>query len=273
MPIEMTRRRGGRRVGRALACCSCILQPMGPNSARQPPPSLPAATYWRRRFIALLVGMSVLALVAWALSGALDASKAADGAAGHRPPHKTASDRPATSSSHSASDSTTSATQTPAASKSSTAAPHPSTSSTTTTPDKATTTKKARTPVCRTGAVVLSLFSSQGSYATGEDAQLEIDVVSTETQNCNFDVGAGHLILKISAGTRTVWTSAQCAEGATSLITTLHRGVPTRVAMTWNGRRSSVGCPVPGAAAGQGSYTAVATDGTLRSNAVSFRLG
>jgi hypothetical protein len=120
---------------------------------------------------------------------------------------------------------------------------------------------------------VLSLFSNQGSYAAGQDAQLEIDVVSTEVQNCNFDVGAGHLVLQISKGSRIVWTSKQCAEGAASLITTLHRGVPTRVPMTWNGRRSSAGCPVPGPRAGRGSYTAVALDGTLNSNAVNFRLG
>jgi hypothetical protein len=81
------------------------------------------------------------------------------------------------------------------------------------------------------------------------------------------------VVLQISKGTAIVWTSAQCAEGEASLIATLHRGVPTIVPMTWTGRHSSAGCPVPGTQAGRGSYTAVAIDGTLRSTAVNFRLG
>jgi hypothetical protein len=251
----------GRRVEPALACCSCILQAMGLNSVRDPPP-LPAATYWRRRFVALLAGMSVLALIAWALSGAVDATRAAGGSSTHRPPHKSVITPPASSPNPSSS---TSASKKPTARKT----PHPSSSTTT----KTTAGNTGRTPLCSPGYVVLSLFSSQGSYATGQDAQLQIDVVSTAKRSCNFDVGARHVVLQISKGTRLVWSSAQCAEGEASLIATLHRGVPTIVPMTWTGRRSSAGCPVPGAQAGRGSYTAVAVDGTLRSNAVNFRLG
>jgi hypothetical protein len=247
---------------------------MGPKPGREPPPSLPAATYWRRRFVALLAGMSVLALVAWALSGALDASRAAGGQPAHKPPHsqKSVGTTPATSHdpspSPSAGDRTTSGAKKPAAKKTGTA--HPTTGATTNT---TATGKKRPTPLCPTSAVVLSLFSSQGSYGAGEEAQFQIDVVSTVKEICNFDVGASHLVLQISKGTRIVWTSAQCAEGASSLIATLHRGVPTIVPMTWDGQRSSAGCPVPGAQAGGGNYSAAAVDGALRSNAVSFRLG
>jgi len=31
-----------------------------------------AATYWRRRFLVLVVGLVVLAAIAWAISGVLD---------------------------------------------------------------------------------------------------------------------------------------------------------------------------------------------------------
>jgi hypothetical protein len=255
----------GRRVEPALACRSCILQPMGLNTVREPS-SLPAATYWRRRFIALLAGMSVLALVAWALSGAVNATRAAGGSTTHKPPpHKTVVTPPASSP-----DPSLAASGSPPSSKTPTAqkTPHPSSSNGTSGTDKT----AGRTPVCSPGYVVLSLFSSQGSYSTGQDAQFQIDVVSTAKRSCNFDVGAGHVVLQISKGTQIVWTSAQCAEGEASLIATLHRGVPTIVPMTWTGRRSSAGCPVPGAQAGRGSYTAVATDGTLRSSTVNFRL-
>jgi hypothetical protein len=239
---------------------------MGLNTVREPP-RLPAATYWRRRFIALLAGMSVLALVAWALSGAVDATRAAGGSTTRKPPPHKAVITPPVKSPHQslAASGRPSVSKTPTARKT----PRPSASSTTKATDKI----ARRTPICSPGSVVLSLFSSQGSYSTGQDAQFQIDVVSTAEWSCNFDVGAGHLVLQISKGTQIVWSSAQCAEGEASLIATLHRGVPTVVPMTWTGRRSSAGCPVPGAQAGHGSYAAVATDGTLRSNTVSFRLG
>lgn len=120
---------------------------------------------------------------------------------------------------------------------------------------------------------MLSLFSSQGNYASGQSPQFQIDVVSTASQSCLFDIGAKHVVLEVLAGRKVVWTSAQCAEGTASLIATLHRGVPTIVPMTWDGRRSSPGCPVPGSAARRGTYTAVATDAKLKSNAITFRLG
>lgn len=238
---------------------------MGPNSAR---PGLPAATYWRRRFIALVVGLSVLALVAWAFSGAVGTSRAA-GSPPHSSHHSTPPvTSPATLNSPSGSPSpspSTSPSHNTAAKKKAKPAVKPSTT------HKTASSRRQPQP-CPAGAVVLSLFSSQGSYATGQSPQFQIDVVSTATQSCTFDIGARHVVLQVTAGTKLVWTSAQCAEGSASLITTLHRGVPTVVPMTWNGRRSSPGCPVPGAEAGRGTYTAVAADRALRSNAITFTL-
>jgi hypothetical protein len=241
---------------------------MGPNSDR---PGLPAATYWRRRFIALLVGMSVFALVAWAFSGAVGASRAA-GSPGHSAGHSTPAGTSATArTSPSGSPSpTTSATHRPTAKKKAKPDPAKTTTASKTT-HKATSGRRQPQP-CPAGAVVLSLFSSQGSYATGQSPQFQIDVVSTASQSCTFDIGARHVVLQVAAGPKPVWTSAQCAEGSASLIATLHRGVPTVVPMTWNGRRSSPGCPVPGAVAGRGTYAAIAVDGALKSNAITFTL-
>lgn len=120
---------------------------------------------------------------------------------------------------------------------------------------------------------MLSLFSSQASYPIRQTPEFEVDVVSTARQSCSFDIGAAHVLLKISSGPVRIWTSADCAEGEASLVTMLHRGVPTVVPITWNGQRSAPGCPVPGTAAARGSYTAVASDGQERSNAVVFRIG
>ncbi len=249
---------------------------MGLNSVRQSTPRLPAVTYWRRRFIALVVGMAVLALLAWAFSGALGSSRAAGDSLPRKPTHHAVAGARTPSPSATPTSTPTKQTTKPASRKPDThKSPKPTPSATQASQHpvvhKKTTAKGGLRP-CPAGDVVLSLFSSQGSYATGQTPQFQIDVVSTAADSCTFDIGARHVVLQISQGKNLVWTSAQCAEGTASLIVTLHRGVPTIVPMTWDGRRSSAGCPVPGAAAKKGSYTAQAVDGSLRSNSIAFRL-
>jgi hypothetical protein len=219
-----------------------------------PPERPPTTTYWRRRFITLVLGLSVLALVAWAFSGSLGSPSPVAPVAATKnlksgPTRPVAS--PAVRPSH-----------TTAASPSPSPTPHPHKPGSTV----------GLTP-CPAGAVVLSLFSSQSSYATKQTPEFNVDVVSTAPQACTFDIGSAHVMLRISAGPLPVWSSGQCAEGVSSLVTELHRGVPTVVAIGWNGQHSSPGCPVPGAAAARGSYTAEAFDGPLRSNALSFHIG
>jgi hypothetical protein len=48
---------------------------------RQPLPM----TYWRRRFLALVAGLAVLAVIAWAFSGVLAVGGRAAASAGHAP--------------------------------------------------------------------------------------------------------------------------------------------------------------------------------------------
>jgi hypothetical protein len=214
-----------------------------------------AAVYWRRRFVTLVAGLSALAMVTWAVSAALGGSAlvvsgaATDTVHGSLPrpvPGMAApGTRAARGGGHNGGQ--------PAgyAATVSSGGPQP----------------------CPAGDVVLSLFSGQASYTVRQMPEFEVDVVSTASQTCTFDIGARHIWLQINTGTVRVWTSADCAEGQASLMTELHRGVPTVVAFGWNGQKSGPGCPVPGAAAARGSYTAVASDGTSTSNSLVFRIG
>jgi hypothetical protein len=213
----------------------------------------PATTYWRRRFITLVLAMSVLVLVAWAFSGAVGGSAPANPAATARSLNGGPT-RHATS---------------PAGSASHTTGTSPSPGPTTHGPEPSST---GLLP-CPAGAVVLSLFSGRSSYSAGQTPEFDVDVVSTASQACTFDIGSAHVTLRISAGALPVWTSGECAGGEASLVTELRRGVPTVVSVGWDGRHSTPGCPVPGARAAYGSYTAVAADGSLRSNALVFRIG
>ncbi len=218
------------------------------------PPERPVtATYWRRRFITLVLGLSVLALVAWAFSGFLGGSApAAPAAATKNLPAGPA--RPAAS---------------PAASPTHTAATSPSPGP----PRHGHKGSNVGLLACPAGAIVLSLFSSQSSYSAKQTPEFAVDVVSTAAQACMFDIGLAHVVLRISAGAEAVWNSSECADGEASRVTELRRGVPTVVSIGWDGQHSLPGCAVPRAAAARGGYTAVAADGSLRSNALAFRIG
>ncbi len=131
----------------------------------------------------------------------------------------------------------------------------------------------AALPTCPVADVQLRLSASQPSYSRQEVPEFDIDVLSTASYSCTFDVGARHVLLQISAGAAHVWTSADCAEGLAVRLATLHRGVPDVVQMTWDDEYSSAGCPMPGRAAPSGSYTATATVGLAASNGVMFQIG
>jgi hypothetical protein len=222
---------------------------MGMSTVRQVTPERPApAVYWRRRFVALIAGLSILALITWAFAGALG---------GSAPPGNPAGTK--------AVPGTLPRVSAPAGGRPSVPASH----------GHAVTTASGRYTVraCPAGDVVLSLFSSQASYSVRQTPQFEVDVVSTDSHTCTFDIGARHVLLQITDKRSRIWTSADCAEGQASLVTKLHRGIPTVVPISWDGEHSSPGCPVPGAPAPAGTYTAVASDGSSGSNTLSFGIG
>ena len=123
---------------------------------------------------------------------------------------------------------------------------------------------------CPVGDVVVTLSATQPSYSAWHQPEFTVDVVSSASYPCSFDIGASHVVLQISAGETEIWTSADCAEGLASQPVALQRSVPAVVRMTWDEQYSSAGCPVPGRAAPAGSYAARATDGSAVSNDVPF---
>jgi hypothetical protein len=248
---------------------------MDSSTFRYRVPERPTSSiYWRRRFIALVTGLSVVAIVAWAFAGTLGGSSPAAGststgrAAGGGAPQGAGAPTALTGS---ASTSAAAGTRLPA----STPSPSPSGPGGMLTPQPHQFRPPALRglPLCARGSVVLSLFSSQARYSTRHAPEFDIDVVSTASRPCRFDIGSRYVLLKIYAGRSRIWSSADCAEGQASLVTELRRGVPTVLVVTWDGRQSAPGCPVPGTAAASGNYTAVASDGALHSNSLPFRYG
>lgn len=186
----------------------------------------------------LTLGMTALALVAWAISGALGAGPAPPGSAG-----SSLALHPAGGP--------------PAASSTGTADRHPA---------------AAGPGYCWRNVIVLSLSASQSGYGPGQLPQFDVDVVSTEPATCLFNVGASDMALLIYSGSRQLWSSADCVAGNGSLVTELQRGVPTVLPISWNRRTAAPGCPRSSSRTLAGSYSAVVRDGALASNSVAFRL-
>jgi hypothetical protein len=208
------------------------------------------AVYWRRRSLALLASLSVLIGVSWTVAwavGSLSRSAA-------RPNRSAAASAHGGYVARAAEPAGLTQLGVPDATSARRAAP-------------------AALPSCPVAAITLSLTASRPDYSVRQLPEFDIGVVSSAGYSCNFDIGARHVLLQISAGAAQIWTSADCAEGLAAQLATLHRGVPHVMSMTWDDQYSAAGCPLPGRAAPAGSYTARATVGSAASNGVTFRIG
>ncbi len=238
---------------------------MGAHPYPQQDPRPQTATYWRRRFLALVAGLILLAVIAWAFSGALGGANAAGTLAGG-PGHPGSGPGPASAGSPSAAagGSTGTATGSPA--------PDAGSAGRSPAPAASAAGSSGGPGYCAAQAVVLSLSAGQATAGPGQAPQFDVDVVSTAAQACKFNVGTGHLILVIRSGKAKIWSSADCAQGAGSLVTELQRGIPTVLPVSWNLQLSAPGCGGRSSRVPAGTYTATATDGALSSSSQTFRV-
>jgi hypothetical protein len=212
-----------------------------------------------------MIGLAVLALIAWAFSGAIGGSGPAAGTSGSSSGSGT-SQQGHGGTGQGGGGQAGSAT-TPAAHGAGSRTPAGSTAGR---PRGRAT--DGRPKPCHHGDVVLSLSSSQENYSADQLPQFSVDVVATARQTCTFNVGASHVALVIRSGPVRVWSSADCVQGAGDLLSDLQRGVPTTLSISWNRQASSPGCPAPASPMPAGAYTAMVADGWLASNTVDFRI-
>jgi hypothetical protein len=239
---------------------------------------LTAGSYWRRRFIALSIGLAVLGTLSWAVSAALSVSQTGGpaitrhGGTGHGSPPRTGGTAPAA-----APGKHTGGSQGQPSSHGRTAPATGTTSGTATSP-KPTPSGKSSYPgirpvFCGRRDIVLRLDASQASFGPKQLPTFAMIIVSTQSAECSFNLGPGHLALVIKEGPVRVWSSADCVSGSGSLISALKRGVPTALPITWNRRTSSPGCSGPVTKVPAGVYTGYVTEGSLASAPLTFRIG
>jgi hypothetical protein len=234
------------------------------------------STYWRRRAVTLAAGLGVLGLLAWALSGG-----------GGKPGTPQASGSGSMSAAAYPSVTAPSATTSPGPSAGAdVAVPGLGTPGTSGLPSaSAPASSAAKKPVanvtsgsggtdgrCPSSAIVLSLFASQSSYASGQDPKFSLDAVSTAAGTCTFNVSPAQLHLVVMSAGRVIWDSADCARTGQTQTDRLTRGVPVQRSFAWNRTITLPGCVTLASAARPGTYTAQVRGSSVASVVRTFRL-
>jgi hypothetical protein len=237
--------------------------------------------YWRRRFIILCGGVAALGVCAWLLPGAHSSSSRPSAAASEsmaalarqqslppaatgsawQPPTPTPTPRPTPP----VSAAKLAATASTARQKVSLSY-QPRSSGAATVP----------APACSPGDVVLSLFTSQSSYATGDEPKFSVYAVSTAGAACTMTYGAGSVQVVVTQRGQVVWDSAACKPPAANKVR-FTLGVPHVLTLSWNRKAAGpAGCAGSLTASASGTYDAVAMrsgESGQSSPVATFKLG
>ncbi len=238
---------------------------MGLNAHRDENERGQPESYWRRRAVALTVGLSLVGLLAWAFSdgGGKPASPVKSSQAAGISSAAAYSSAP--TSSPKGADGSGQAPASPSASGQARA----TRSAAAVTPSRAST-RPAR--ACSPSAVVLSLFSTRSEYHSGQDPEFDLYAVSTASGTCSFDTAPEDLHVVVLSAGHIIWDSADCARGETSRVAELRRGIPAHEAITWNRAITLSGCVTLASSASAGTYQVQARAADVVSLVRTFKL-
>lgn len=258
---------------------------MGENASRYQQAPVRADVYWRRRVVALAIGLAIVGLISWAVNGTLSTPASPGAAAAGAAPGGGAGG---------GSGGAGLASGSPAASRGSRAASTPSTGPAGRAAGRTSAAGRSRQAgtsgspqvgshqggwhqrgspaACPPGDVVLSLRQPQASYSGRAWPQFEVDVVSTAARPCAFNTGPRFLSVVVRSGRHALWTSAACSGGNGSNLAVLTKGVPVTLHFWWDRRAGSSGCQGQGRQVRAGAFVATAVSGRMSSNSLIFVL-
>lgn len=198
--------------------------------------------YWRRRFFILCGGVVALGACAWLFPAAHQPSarevaatrasmaalakqqalpSVAYGSAWPEPSTPAASPAPPPAPTPAPSATPATATESPQQKASTAYRPGLATSA------------SGRAGACAPADIVLSLFTSQSSYAKGERPKFSVYAVSTSSAPCTLPYGAGSVQVVVTRHGHVVWDSAACNHSAAKPVQ-FTLGVPQLLTMVWN---------------------------------------
>lgn len=211
-------------------------RPPGRSGARRVSPRV----YRRRRLLAAILALLVLAGVIWAviavLGGQDSGAQSADGTAADTAP----SGAPAE----------TTETQV--------ATPPPS--------------AEASEPVCDPAQIVVSAATDAPAYASGQNPVLTLTVTNNGDVACPVNVGTSQMEFLVTSGEDRIFSSVDCQEGPEDLDREILPGGSEEANFTWERNRSVPGCEAVEASPTPGFYNLTVSLGDRTSDEASFEL-
>lgn len=221
--------------------------------------------YWRRRFLILCGGVAALGVCAWLFPGAHQpspraaaATRASMAALDKRqalPPAAYGNAWPAPKPPGEATPKAGPAVSPTALAKPASAANSVSIAAH---PSPVASPPGGATGACSPAHIVLSLFTSQSSYAGDEWPRFSVYAVSTSTAACTMPYGAESVEVVVTRQGHVVWDSATCKSSAAKLVH-FTLGVPQVLTMAWNPKAAEPeGCAGTLPSGASGTFDAVA---------------
>jgi hypothetical protein len=225
--------------------------------------------YWRRRFFILCGGVVALGACAWLFPGAhqpsahdVSATRASMAALAKRqalPPAAYGSPWPEPSKA------AASPTPSPVVASTAGAAYHPG--------PVPSASASASPAACAPADIVLSLFTSQSSYAKGARPKFSVYAVSTSATACTLAYGASSVRVVVTRHGQVVWDSAACKSAAAEPAA-FTLGVPHVLTIVWDPKAAApAGCAGSLPAKTRGTLDAVAMSDGQSSPVHTFKLG
>ena len=126
-------------------------------------------------------------------------------------------------------------------------------------------------PRCAPADIVLSLFTTQASYAPKALPDFSVYAVSTAAAACTLTYGPGSVSVIVTRHGHVVWDSAACQPAAAPRVR-FTLGVPRVLVLAWNRHATPSGCAGSLPAGAGGAFAAVAMTTGQSSPVRPFRL-
>lgn len=244
-----------------------MLEPNGP---------LPPEIYWRRRALAIGVGLVALLLLVWivtSLRGGDDSPEASTAAASSTlSASSTSAAAKSSASESSGSESASESSGTESSGESSTSATESGSGAPSSTPASG---APAVPPgQCPDQSLALKATVEQPTYPAGQEPVFGIVITNISTGPCERDLGAGlqQALVYSLDGAQRIWSNADCYPSATPDMRTLAPGQQAAFTVKWSGTSSAPECAGERTPVAPGAYTVVAQLGALRSAPEPFNI-
>ena len=228
--------------------------------ASQPRPTRPSpAVYRRRRLVALVLLLAILALLVWGVAAIVGLFRGEPAAAGQAVPSASVTAPQPAPSAADPSASPLAATAGEAGAGDAAAG-------------EATTASSDGIAACTEADIAVAASTSRKSYASSQTPVLVMTITNVGSSACRLNVGTSQQDFSVSSGSDRIYSSSDCLADPTDLDITIKAGRSETARFTWERRRSAPGCKAVSAKPRPGTYVLTVKLGETTSGKVPFVL-